>query len=244
MDGLDHTFWYLTRASGFVAYLLLFGSVALGLLLTGGSPGLKRYDVYDLHRFLAILTLAVTLFHLFIVLPDAYIGFSLSELLIPFASPYHPVYMALGLLSFYLMLLAVASFYSMPLIPYAWWRRLHYSTFAVFVMALAHGLGSGTDTGHAVGAGALRRDRGAGFPADCPQSPRRTLSGPDSTTAGRPAATGHSEARQLPACGPRLTYRAGGWRLMPVPGTSVRRRDATAPPAASLLSRPPAAGCP
>ena len=35
----------------------------------------------------------------------------------------------------------------MPLIPYAWWRRLHYSTFAVFVMALAHGLGSGTDTG-------------------------------------------------------------------------------------------------
>ncbi len=147
MDGVDHTFWYLTRASGFVAYLLLFGSVALGLLLTGGSPGLKRYDVYDLHRFLAILTLAVTLFHLFIVLPDAYIGFSLSELLIPFASPYRPVYMALGLLSFYLMLLAVASFYSMPLIPYAWWRRLHYSTFAVFVMALAHGLGSGTDTG-------------------------------------------------------------------------------------------------
>lgn len=146
MDGVDHTFWYLTRASGFVAHLLLFTSVALGLLLTGGSAGLKRYDVYDLHRFLAILTSAFTLFHLLIVLPDAYIGFSLSELLVPFVSPYRPVYMALGLLGFYLMLLTVVSFYSMPLVPYAWWRRLHYGTFAVFAMALAHGLGAGTDT--------------------------------------------------------------------------------------------------
>ena len=146
MEGVDHTFWYLTRASGFVAYLLVFSSVALGLLLTGGSAGLKRYDVYDLHRFVALLTLAATLFHLLIVLPDAYIGFSLSELLIPFASPYRPSYMALGPLSFYLMVLAAASFYSMPRVPYLWWRRLHYSTVVVFFMALAHGLGAGADT--------------------------------------------------------------------------------------------------
>ena len=29
-----HTYWYLTRATGFVAYLLLFASVALGLVMT------------------------------------------------------------------------------------------------------------------------------------------------------------------------------------------------------------------
>ena len=147
MDGGDQTFWYLTRASGLVAYLLLFGSVSLGLALTGGSAGLRRYDIYDLHRFIALVTLAVTGFHLLIVLPDAYISFTLPELLVPFASPYRPVYMALGVLGFYLMVLVLASFYRMPRVPYWLWRRLHYATFFIFALALAHGLGAGTDTG-------------------------------------------------------------------------------------------------
>ena len=147
MDGGDQTFWYLTRASGLVAYLLLFGSVSLGLALTGGSAGLRRYDVYDLHRFIALVTLAVTGFHLLIVLPDAYIGFTIPELLLPFASPYRPVYMGLGVLGFYLMVLVLASFYLMPRLPYGLWRRLHYATFFIFGLALAHGLGAGTDAG-------------------------------------------------------------------------------------------------
>ncbi len=147
MEAIDHTFWYLTRASGLVAYLLLFSSVSLGLTLTGGSPGLRRYDIYDLHRFIAFVTLAVTGFHLLIVLPDAYINFTILELLVPFASPYRPVYMGLGILGFYLMVIVLASFYLMPRLPYTWWRRLHYGTLLMFVLALAHGLGAGTDTG-------------------------------------------------------------------------------------------------
>ena len=53
MTEIDHTYWYLNRASGFVAYLLLFVSVTLGLTMTGGviERVLRRYRVYDLHRF-------------------------------------------------------------------------------------------------------------------------------------------------------------------------------------------------
>ena len=143
----DHTFWYLTRAAGFAAYLLLFSAVSLGLLLTGGLPGrLQRFQTYDLHRFVALLAMAVTLFHVLIVLPDGFIGFSLAELLLPFASPYEPAYMAFGVFSLYLLVIVIGSFYLRSLASYRFWRYVHFSTPAAFILALAHGLGAGSDT--------------------------------------------------------------------------------------------------
>ena len=145
---MDHTFWYLTRTAGIVAYMLLFFSVTLGLMMTTGlfDRIVARFRVYDVHRFLSLLTLGVTLFHVFIVLPDEYIGFSVPELLIPFASPYEPLFMALGVVSLYVMIIAIGAFYLRPLVSYPVWRLLHYTTFGVFVLALVHGLGAGTDS--------------------------------------------------------------------------------------------------
>ena len=67
----DHTYWYLTRAAGLLAYLLLFASVVLGLLMTTDFVGRRfpRFRAYDLHRFLALLALGATLFHALIVAP-------------------------------------------------------------------------------------------------------------------------------------------------------------------------------
>jgi sulfoxide reductase heme-binding subunit YedZ len=136
-----HTFWYLTRASGFVAYLLLFASVTLGLIMATDlfPKRLERFRVFDLHRFIAILALAFSVFHALIVLPDAFIGFTLPQLLVPFASPYRTTWMALGVFALYLSIIVIASFYLRPLVPYAAWRLLHYTTLGVFAMALAHG---------------------------------------------------------------------------------------------------------
>ncbi len=148
MDGGEHAFWYLTRATGLVSFVLLTASVSLGLLMTAKlSNRLRRNATYDLHRFVALLTLILTVVHTFIVLPDAFIGFSVWELLVPFASPYQATYMALGTLSLYLMAVVIATFYLRPLVPYAAWRAIHYLTFLVFVMALVHGIGAGSDSG-------------------------------------------------------------------------------------------------
>ena len=148
MTEIDHTYWYLTRASGFVAFLLLTASVVFGLSMTGGllERWVRRYRIYDFHRFLSLITLCVTLFHVFIVLPDEFIGFSLDELLLPFVSPFEPLFMALGIFSLYLTAFIIASFYLRQLIHYRVWRLIHYATFAAFVLALGHGVGAGTDT--------------------------------------------------------------------------------------------------
>jgi predicted ferric reductase len=148
VNDIDHTYWYMTRASGFVAYMLLFAAVVFGLSMTGDvvSRWLARFRVYDLHRFLSLLALAAAVFHTLIVLPDRYIGFPLLELLIPFASPYRPFYMALGGFSLYLTAFIVCTFYLRRLVPYRVWRLIHYATFGAFALALVHGAGAGTDT--------------------------------------------------------------------------------------------------
>jgi predicted ferric reductase len=148
VNDIDHTYWYMTRASGFVAYMLLFAAVVFGLSMTGDlvSRWLARFRVYDLHRFLSLLALAAAVFHALIVLPDRYIGFSLFELLIPFASPYRPFYMALGAFSLYLAAFIAGTFYLRRLVPYRVWRLIHYATFGAFALALVHGAGAGTDT--------------------------------------------------------------------------------------------------
>ncbi|HXH22324.1 MAG TPA: ferric reductase-like transmembrane domain-containing protein [Dehalococcoidia bacterium] len=148
MNEIDHTYWYLNRASGFVAFILLATSVILGLTMTGGALErlLRRYRVYDLHRFTSLLTLAVTVFHIFVVWPDDYVRFSLGGLLLPFASPYEPFFVALGVFAFYLVAVIVLAFYVRHLVSYRAWRLLHYLTFAAFALALAHGAGAGTDT--------------------------------------------------------------------------------------------------
>ncbi len=152
MANAGHTYWYLTRATGLVAYLLLFLSVTLGLLLTGDLASkwvqrLQRYRVYDVHRFVTLLTLGLTTVHVFIVLPDHYFRFSLLQLLVPFASPYRSAYMAVGTFAFYGLIVVVGSFYLRPLVSYRLWRWLHYATFAVFALALIHGAGAGFDAG-------------------------------------------------------------------------------------------------
>jgi predicted ferric reductase len=148
MTDIDHTYWYLTRASGLVAYVLLFASASFGLAMTGDlmPRWLQRFRVYDLHRFLALVTLGVTVFHIVIVLPDKFIGFSVAEILVPFASPYEPLYMALGVFAFYVSVIVTGAFYIRPRVSYRVWRLVHYATFVAFAMALVHGVGAGTDT--------------------------------------------------------------------------------------------------
>jgi DMSO/TMAO reductase YedYZ heme-binding membrane subunit len=73
--------------------------------------------------------------------------FSLGQLLVPGASSYRPFATALGVVGAELLLaLAIANRYRERL-SYRFWRRTHYLNFAVWGLALGHGLLSGTDSG-------------------------------------------------------------------------------------------------
>lgn len=140
--------WYLTRAFGMAAYLLLFVTVALGISIRtkGLDRLLARWRVNDLHTFLALLAALFVVVHVAALLADAFVGFSVVEVLVPFASPYVPVWTGLGIITTYVMALVLVSFPLRRYMGYRVWRTLHYLTFAVYLGALMHGLFTGSDS--------------------------------------------------------------------------------------------------
>jgi predicted ferric reductase len=142
-------YWYLSRASAWMAFALLWLSMAMGLLITNrlarvwpGGP-----NAFDLHQHVSLLALAFSLFHALILLGDRYVGYSLVALLVPFASrDYRPIAVGLGQMAFYAMAVVGLSFYVRRRIGHHLWRLLHYLSFAVFLLALGHGIWSGTDS--------------------------------------------------------------------------------------------------
>ena len=142
-------YWYLSRSAAIVGYLMLWASMVLGLAITNklarAWPGGPTFAA--LHEHTGWLGLVLSAFHGFILIFDGYIGYSLTQIVVPFASAnYRPLWVGLGQIAFYLMALVVLSFYLRRWISYRVWRVLHYLSFAVFGLGLLHGLLSGTDS--------------------------------------------------------------------------------------------------
>ncbi|MDP9237731.1 MAG: ferric reductase-like transmembrane domain-containing protein [Chloroflexota bacterium] len=145
---MNHEFWYLSRAAGFTAYLLLFASAVLGIAMsTKLAARFKRGNfVFDLHRFVSILAMMFSFFHVYILLGDHYFSFSVWQLSAPLASPYRTLATALGVISLYAMVLIMGSFYVKRFIGYRTWRAIHFLTFAMYGSVTLHGVLAGTDT--------------------------------------------------------------------------------------------------
>ena len=143
-----HAYWYMGRASGFIAYGLLLGSIALGLAVSSRVADglLARPWVFDMHQFLSLFVLIAMMFHVLILLPDPYAQFKLAELLVPFATRYRPLAVGVGAIVLYGSVIVSASFYLKRLLSQQGWRVLHYTTFALFMGATAHGVFAGTDS--------------------------------------------------------------------------------------------------
>ncbi|EFO81002.1 hypothetical protein OSCT_1105 [Oscillochloris trichoides DG-6] len=142
-------YWYLARSSAFVSYGLLWLAMIFGLLMTSRAARLWPGGpvAFDLHQHASLLGLAFALFHALILLGDAYIQADLRQVLVPFAyTGYQPLWVGLGQVGFYLMLIVSLSFYLKGMLGRTAWRVIHTLSFAMFVLALAHGVLSGSDS--------------------------------------------------------------------------------------------------
>jgi sulfoxide reductase heme-binding subunit YedZ len=143
--------WYAARASGVAAYVVLSAVVAVGLALGGKaqSPRWPRFSVEDVHRFGGLLVGSLIGVHVLAIAADSFLPFSLTQLLVPGAATYRPLWTGLGIAAAELLLaLGFTNRYRRRL-PYRVWRSAHYLNFAVWALASLHGLLAGTDRGAA-----------------------------------------------------------------------------------------------
>ena len=141
--------WYAARAAGVVAYALLTGGVLLGTLLSGRVrlPRWPAFAVTDVHRFVGLLVGVFVSLHVLFVALDSYVRVSLVQLVVPGASSYRPLWVALGVVAAELLLAVAIANAVKRRIGFRRWRRVHYLTFVVWAGATVHGLGAGTDSG-------------------------------------------------------------------------------------------------
>lgn len=146
----DKTPWYFVRSSGTVAYLLLAGSTVWGLLLSTKiiKEHIPAAISLAMHNLFSWLAIALSGLHALALLFDSYYNYTLTNIAIPFTGPYRPVWVGLGTIGLYLMFVTTISFNFRKQIGQKNWRKLHYLTFAVFVLVTAHGVMAGTDSGN------------------------------------------------------------------------------------------------
>ena len=142
-------YWYISRASAIVAYILLWLSMILGLLLSTRLsktwPGPAK--AMEIHQYISLLGLFFVGVHALVLMGDVYLAPNLWQVLIPFAGfAYKPEWVVWGQFGMYLWIVLVLSFYVRKLIGKKTWRALHFSAFLMFLFALIHGLGTGSDT--------------------------------------------------------------------------------------------------
>jgi DMSO/TMAO reductase YedYZ heme-binding membrane subunit len=140
--------WYATRGSGTVALVLLTASVVGGIvdLSRWQSPRWPRFVVDGLHRTVSLLAVAMVAVHVVTTVLDTFAPIGLLDAVVPFASPYRPLWLGLGAISFDLLIAVALTSILRHRIGHRVWRAVHWAAYGCWPLALLHGLGTGTDT--------------------------------------------------------------------------------------------------
>ncbi|HSS88183.1 MAG TPA: ferric reductase-like transmembrane domain-containing protein [Streptosporangiaceae bacterium] len=141
--------WYATRATGLVTLLLLTASVLLGILTTGRFAGgsWPRFLTVGLHRNLSLLVVTFLALHVGTTVVDKFVSIPLTAAFIPFASSYKMIWLSLGAVALDLLVALVATSLIRNRLGLRIWRWVHWAAYVCWPVALAHGLGAGTDRG-------------------------------------------------------------------------------------------------
>ena len=141
--------WYITRAAGLTGYFLIWLSMVWGLALAAKifHPVVDNAQSYDFHEFLSLLGLGFILLHVVVLLFDHFLPFNIFQILIPFISSYRPLWVGLGVIGMYLLLLVTITFYLRKRIGAETFRALHVFSLVGYLGTTLHGLFAGTDSG-------------------------------------------------------------------------------------------------
>jgi methionine sulfoxide reductase heme-binding subunit len=142
-DPSRHIWWLASRASGIVALALVAASVTLGLAMA--TKLMRGRDPAAFHEQLSLAGMMAISVHGITLLGDPWLRPGISGIAVPFWMTYRPAYTGLGIIAGYLAIALGLSFYIRRRLPRGLWRRLHRLTFVVYVLALVHTLGAGSD---------------------------------------------------------------------------------------------------
>jgi DMSO/TMAO reductase YedYZ heme-binding membrane subunit len=139
--------WYSSRASGVVLWLLVALAVVWGFAVSSRLVRKKGIPAWmlDLHRHLGTLTVVFTAIHLLALWADSFVAFGWRELFVPMASTWRPGAVAWGIVAFYCLVAVQLTSWFKKRLPRKLWHSVHMLSVPLFVTGSAHGIMAGAD---------------------------------------------------------------------------------------------------
>jgi len=140
--------WYLMRGSGLVVLVLFSLTVVLGVVgvQRWQSPRWPRVLTASLHRSVALLAMCFLGVHIVTAVLDQWIGLGWLDVIVPFRSPYRPLWVGLGTLTLDIGLAVTVTSLLRRHIGHRLWRFVHWGAWLMWPLAVLHGLNAGSDT--------------------------------------------------------------------------------------------------
>lgn len=144
---MSEAFWALGRGSGVVLLALMTVSVLLGILTRSGRPlgPLPRFGVTLVHRNVALLSVVFLVVHVASLLLDPYAQLHLVDVVVPFLGTESPFWLGLGTAALDLMVAVTVTALIRRWIGQRLFKAVHWASYVLWSIALAHGLGQGSD---------------------------------------------------------------------------------------------------
>ena len=139
--------WFLNRGSGLVLLVLLTLGTASGVLSTARTASRRwpRFVTQRTHRNVALVALVLLVVHPATAAIDDFVDIRWFDAFLPGGSAYRPLWTGLGALALDVVVVVVATSLLRHRLRLRTWRAVHVTAYAAWVLAVAHGLGMGTD---------------------------------------------------------------------------------------------------
>jgi DMSO/TMAO reductase YedYZ heme-binding membrane subunit len=141
--------WYLMRASGLVALILLTLTLVAGVVNVRryATPRWPRVVTALLHRNVALLAVAFLGVHVATAALDSYVPVGWLAAVIPFTSRWDRIWVGAGTAAVDVMIALVVTSLLRARMSYRSWRAVHWLAYLAWPLAVLHGLTAGTDSG-------------------------------------------------------------------------------------------------
>lgn len=145
----DQVLWFAARGSGIVSLLMVTASVCFGLLTVGRfwHDTWPRFFNLEMHRRISLLAIVFNVVHITTAVLDPFAKLGWSAAIVPLASTYRPLPVAMGVVSMYLFIALVITGLIRAHMPQSLWRAIHWTSYAMWPLALAHSFLAGSDAG-------------------------------------------------------------------------------------------------
>lgn len=143
----DDAMWAFGRISGILALALFTVTLILGIVTRSGRPliGMPRFSVTLVHRNVSLLASVFLVLHVGTLMLDSYAHLNPADVVVPFLGSFKPFWQGLGTVAFDLIVAIVATALLRRFIGVRVFRFVHWFTYAMWPIAVAHAIGNGTN---------------------------------------------------------------------------------------------------